>query len=189
MKHIADRANVAANVILNKKGEHVATVQTLYGSGGTVHVELWNAGNAVLRCLDTALKTGRVTEKQLQKAMDDAKYCSTPESKRLYAAGELFRCQSGRAGGYGYDKAAAALAGMLIDGHTMANHCGHVPEAEKARARMIAAYKRDTDKDYRKWSDKARAQGMHFANGMTSLYFQTGVERLCSLGYRVISAV
>lgn len=32
--------------------------------------------------------------------------------------------QQGRAGGYGYDKFAAALSGLTIDGHAMTDHCG-----------------------------------------------------------------
>lgn len=187
--YISDRANLTASVILNKRGEHVATVQFFYGSSGTVYCEVWNTEKAIMRCLETALKTGRVTAKQVAKLESEAKYCTTPESKRASAAHELFRCQKGRASGYGYDKAAAALSGMLVDGHTMANHCGHVPEAEKMRSRFISAYNRDAEKDYSTWSAKARAKGMRFANGMASLYFHVGLERLSYLGYRVISAV
>ena len=214
MKSIAERSNVSASVILNHKGEPVATVQTLYGSGGTVYVEVHAIGDAaLLRCLDTSLKTGRVTQKQLDKAIAAATYCSTPESKRHYAADELLRVQRSSAGGYGYDKATAALAGMVIDGHTMANHCGNAPEAEKARARLFREYCAAHDKPegeprtYEYWRDRAKRIGARFSNycqagnkdrgknapplrdRATSLYFESGLERLSSLGYRIISAV
>ncbi len=38
--------------------------------------------------------------------------------------GDKCEPQAGSAGGYGYDKLTAALAGMTIDGYTMADHCG-----------------------------------------------------------------
>lgn len=214
MKSIAERSNVSASVILNRKGEPVAAVQTLWGSGGTVYVEVHAIGDAaLLRCLDTALKTGRVTQKQLDVTIAAATYCSTPESERRYAADELLRVQFGRAGGYGYDKATAALAGMIVDGHTMANHCGSVPEAEKARASLFREYCAAHDKPegeprtYEYWRDRAKRIGARFANycnagnkdrrsdapplrdRATSLHFESGLERLSSLGYRIVSAV
>jgi hypothetical protein len=196
-KSIADRANVSASVILNRKGEHVATVQTLYGSGGGVSVEVFNHDKAALRCLETAVKNGRISEARVQSLMTQVQYCSTPESKRARVAHDLFGLQKGRAGGYGYDKRTAALSGLLIDGHTLANHCGNVPEDEKARARLLASYERAADReDCTKWRSKAARIGCSFANyghgkngGASSLYFHPGLERLPSLGYRIISAI
>lgn len=39
------------------------------------------------------------------------------------------KVQTGKASGYGYDKFTAALAGLVIDGHVMADHC-EVKEAD-----------------------------------------------------------
>lgn len=195
-KSIADRANVSASVILNKKGEHVATVRYLYGTGGAVYCEVWQCGEAAVRSLATALKTGRVSLAKVENLEREAKYCSTPEDRRRYVAHDLFAMQSGRASGYGYDKATAALSGIIIDGHTMANHCGHVPEDERARARLFAAYEKSADSDYTTWRDKAKRIGCRFANyghgkdgRASSLYFDSGTERLSALGYHIISAI
>lgn len=168
-KNISDRANVSASVILNRKGEHVANVAFLYAKSGGVSCEVRNYGDAVLRCLDVALKSGRVSAKALEKLESEAKYCTTPESRREYAARELFSVQSGHAGGYGYDKTTASLSGLLIDGHSMANHCGHVVEDEKRREKLWREYCKahdtpggNTDGEY--WRKRADALGCHFAN-------------------------
>lgn len=211
-KSVSERANVTAYVVMNPKGEHVANVQFFYGSGGGVQCDVINFGKASARCLAVAMKCGRVSDKTVAKLESEAKYCSTPESKRDYAARELFHSQTGRAGGYGYDKATAALSGKMIDGHTMADHCGHVPEAEKARAKLLRDYCKahdvaggNTDREY--WAKRAARIGARFANWCeagrtdrgndapksigryTSLYFRSGLERLSALGYRIISAV
>lgn len=175
--------SIRAIVVLNKKGEHVATVQAHFSNGGTVTVDVWNEGKALGRCFDTADKLGKVS----QASRDD----------RANSEWSLFGLQQGRAGGGGYDKFAAALAGLLIDGHTMANHCGQVPEAEKARAKLLADYRKAfaagqaTQKAY---DVKAAKLGCRFANwnaatGWQSLHFIAGLDRLESLGYRVISAI
>lgn len=212
MKSIYDLSNVSANVVLNKRGEHVGTVLFHYGSGGGVKCEVHSFGNAASRNLETALKIGRVKLAAVEKLERDAKYCSTPEGKRNYAARELFREQRGHAGGYGYDKKTAALSGLMIDGHTMADHCGSVPEAEAKRARLFREYCAahdapggNTDRKY--WDNRATRIGARFANWCeagrtdrgsdapklrgryTSLHFDSGMDRLQSLGYRIISAI
>jgi len=177
--------SIRAIVVLNKKGEHVATVQSHYSSSGTVTVDVWNEGNAVGRCFDTADKLGKVS----QASRDD----------RANSEWSLFGLQQGRAGGGGYDKFAAALAGLIIDGHTVADHCGQVPEAEKAKSALMSKYNRAMDGTYMAkgdtayWDDQARKLGARFANWREgryqSLHFIAGLERLESLGYRVISAI
>lgn len=179
--YINDKSNTSAAVVLNPKGVHVATIRVLYGSGGTVHAEIFNHGDAAIRaCLDTAEKTGRVSAKDIAKADSIApEYYVTPEARRGYVAHELFSIQRGRAGGGGYDKRAAALAGMLIDGHTLANHCGNVPEDESKRARLFAEYcrahdsaegearyldKYDNGNGYSYWSKRAARIGCSFSN-------------------------
>ena len=108
--------------------------------------------------------------------------------------------QSGSAGGYGYDKQTAALSGLIVDGHTLADHCGHVPEADKAKARLLAAYTKaaalsDTAEMRAEWTAKAQKIGAHFANWSreenryTSLHFESGLKRLEMFGYTVIQAI
>lgn len=45
--------------------------------------------------------------------------------------------QHGKAGGYGYDKFAAALDGMIIDGHMMTNHCSRLGAPKVAKGRKL----------------------------------------------------
>lgn len=179
--------SIRAIVVLNKKGEHVATVQSHYADGGTVIVDVWNEGDATKRCFDTADKLGKVS----QASRDD----------RAESEWRLFGLQQGRAGGGGYDKLAAALSGLMIDGHTMADHCGQVPEAEKARAKLLADYRKafnaagglsPADDDV--WQKKAAKLGCRFANwstpeGWQSLHFIAGLDRLEALGYKIITAI
>lgn len=84
-KPIADRSNVTAYVILNRNDVHVANVQFLYGSGGTVYCEAHQFGDATARSLATAIKNNRVSAKHVERIESCANYCSTPESKRRYA--------------------------------------------------------------------------------------------------------
>lgn len=193
-KNISDRCNVSAYVILDRKHAHVATVRALYGSGGTVHVEIYNLGDAVDRCLDTAIATGRVKPEKLP--VPDGYYCTTPEVRRHYAASELYGYQRGRAGGYGYDKKTAALAGLIVDGHTLADHCGSVPEDENKRQRLLREYaKNHATRDYDYWRKRAERIGASWANydrdsgRYRDLYFRAGLDRLSDMGYSVIFAI
>lgn len=122
----------------------------------------------------------------------------------------------GRAGGYGYDKRTAALAGAVIAGVQIANHCGHGEEShEKAKARLMTRYVKAcahgmSADEVRAFEAKARAMGAHFANWCrapgcpvepdgqggsqpgyryTSLHTMAGLDRLSALGFRVIYAV
>lgn len=97
------------------------------------------------------------------------------------------------------------MAGLIIDGHTIADHCGQVPEAEKARVSLLRAYRRAVVSNAVKtpaardgWQQKAKRIGCHLANwqqdadgceGWASLHFDQGLTRLESLGYTVISAI
>lgn len=195
--------SISAYVVLDKKGRHVATVQSHYSNGGTVTVDVWSDGDAAMAAnWTTARKIGRVTDKQAAELVSMAPdYYTTPESRESWAAHHRFGLQQGRAGSYGYDKFTAALAGLIIDGHTMADHCGSVPEAEKARASLLHQYKKACDAggngDDKVWRDKAARIGCSFANWGScgvgdrymSLHFIDGLHRLECLGYRVIQAI
>ena len=146
MKRIDELSDCTAYIVLNKKGEHVATVNYRYGSGGGVQCDVFQRDELV---------------------------------------------HQKKAGGYGYDKITAALAGAVIDGYRIADHCGHAEAAgEKARARLIAAYKRNpAAHTYQDWSARASRIGCRWANGMESLFFSSGLDRLSDLGYRVLRAL
>lgn len=200
---------ISAYVILNKKGEHVATVNGHYSSGGRVSVDVWNIGTtAVQRSFSTARATGVVSDADLAKLVAKAPdYYRDDESRLDWAAYQACGLQQGSAGGGGYDKFAAAISRLIIDGHTIADHCGQVPEAEKARAALMRQYCKFHDYsgeraraiengwDRKYWDKRAARIGASFANynsekgRFTSLHFTSGLDRLCDLGYNVIQAI
>lgn len=202
VRETKEGAAISAYVVLNKKGEQVATINAHYSNGGTVSVDVWNIGEAVDRSFATACKTNKVTAKQIAKMAEQAPDYYKEESERIaWAARDLFGLQQSKAGGYGYDKFAAALAGLIIDGHTMANHCGQVPEAEKKRQALIKQYQKaiaaGANAAAKEWREKARRIGCDWANWdvsapipcWRSLYFASGFNRLEYFGYRVIQAI
>ena len=89
---------------------------------------------------------------------------------------EAFRLQTSRASGYGYDKATAALAGLIIDGHVLTDHCARLdaprkpkgspcyPEGYKPpkgfRLANWSTFSRETGRTFHgyNWEDKARAE-------------------------------
>lgn len=174
-EYISDRANVRADVILNKRGAHVATVRWLYprDGAGTVRCEVYTPGQGI-----------------------------------------TYR---GKAGGYGYDKTTAALAGAEIAGHRIANHCGTAEEShERAKARLMrryisAAVRGITREEAVGFENAARRIGASFANyarssdmppepgnkpgevlhgyRYLSLHTMPGLDRLRALGFTVIHAV
>lgn len=199
-------AAISAFVVLNKKGEHVATVNAHYSSGGRVSVDVWNIGDAVVRSFETARRNGRLSDAALAKHASRAPDYYTDQGEcEQWAARDLFGLQQASAGGYGYDKFAAALAGLIIDGHTIANHCGQVPECEKARQRILAQYLKAAKvgeagdlTSRQKWQKKAAAIGANFCNWRTDesgagywndIHFESGLDRLRAFGYRVIQAI
>lgn len=193
---------LSASIVLDKKGRHVATVQAHYSNGGTVTVDVWSHGDAaILANWKTARANGRVSDKQAAELIASAPDYYTGSDREARAAFERFNLQHGRAGGYGYDKFAAAIAGLIIDGHTLANHCGYVPEDEKKRAALMRAYVKACaaggNGNDKKWREKAARIGCSFANWGScgvgerymSLHFIDGLSRLECFGYRVISAL
>jgi hypothetical protein len=98
------------------------------------------------------------------------------------------------ASGYGYCKQTAALAGAVIDGYVMADHCGRVEDkAMKAAARLLKQHQAGVLKC--DWQAKAKRLGFRFANWddkrecYTSLHPQAGLDRLTDMGYRVLQAI
>lgn len=209
--------SISAYVVLNKKGEHVATVQGHYSNSGRVTVDVWNVGDRTTeRCLAAAVKCGAVTPAELAKAVaaSEAKRDWGTQDHEAFAAYDMFGMQQSSAGGGGYDKFAAALAGLWIDGQQMADHCGSVANAAKAKAALLAQYCKFHDYsgevaraaengwDQKYWDKRAAKIGARFTNWSqqpigskscapryTSLHFQPGLERLETLGYKVIQAI
>ena len=106
----------------------------------------------------------------------------------------------GRAGGYGYDKFAAALSGAVIYGVKIFDHCGQDEVSKKLLAEyMQASYKSDNNEDMAKLTEKYKNKlakiGASFANfstdghRYTSVYYKSGLERLESFGFKVIQVV
>lgn len=179
----------SAWIVLNKKGEHVATVTAQYprDGAGRMYVNVRNVTQAAQqRTADRYFKTY-------------GKRFADRDGSDVGGLHVWF--QSASAGGYGYDKTTAALAGLIVDGHTLADHCGNVPEADKAKDRLFAAYCKaaaatDNTAEMRaEWSEKARKIGARFANWnreanrYDSLHFESGLSRLEAFGYRVAQAL
>lgn len=148
MKTIREISDCTAYVVIDRKGNHAATVNFRYGSGGGVQCDVW-----------------------------------TPDGGLTHQK---------KACGYGYDKKTAALAGATVAGYVMADHCGHVePKGEAMRKRIMNAYRRalgnEAERD--RVIAQARRHGFHFANGYTSLYPASGLDRLRMLGFTVIEAL
>jgi hypothetical protein len=152
MKQVREITNASSYVVLNKKGEHVATVQFNLGSGGCVQCDVWSR------------KPGQ-------------SYLELTHQKK--------------AGGYGYDKRTAALAGAIVEGYQIADHCGRIEEeGEMLRSKIIKAYgKADTHEKREALIKKANNNGLRFANEYNSLHAESGLDRLSSLGYNVITAL
>jgi hypothetical protein len=95
-----------------------------------------------------------------------------------------------KVGGYGYDKFTAALAGAVIDGVKLYDHCGgYEPEEKALKARLVKVASTNPDQAKR----LANKHGMHFGNWVdgkpTSAFFVSGLDRLSTLGYKVIKAI
>lgn len=196
-------SSISAYVVMNKKGVHVATVNAHFSNGGTVTVDVWNIGDkAAEACRVAASKCGALKASDFVKAVDASRVkrdWGTTQPHESFAAYDLFGLQQGRASGYGYDKFAAALSGLWIDGQQIADHCGTVANAEKAKAALFKAYVKECDGEWLKrstreyWEAKAEKLGARFANfrdgRYQSLHFTAGLDRLTALGYTVIQAI
>lgn len=197
--------SVSAFIVMNKKGEHVATVNAHFANSGRVTVDVWNTGvGSTDRCLAAALKAGAVTPSELANVESASRasrdWAGDTEHTR-FAAHDLFNLQQGSAGGYGYDKFAAALRGCWIDGIQMTDHCGSDATSQKLmRAYVKAAATRDPGDTGRSdtqkvWDAKAAKIGASFANwsaersAYTSLHISAGLDRLKGMGYTVIQAI
>lgn len=100
--------------------------------------------------------------------------------------------QSGHAGGYGYDKFTAALAGLEIDGHKLTNHCQvnrkpktglYSREATAPRGFQFANF------THKKWNGDKEIELPVDQCGYADCYREPGLKFLEAVGYQVISAI
>lgn len=106
---------------------------------------------------------------------------SMPEHKEL---------QQVSAGGGGYDKVAAAMRGMIIDGNMLFDHCG-----QDDRTRRILQDYTDgkiSEEQARAKAEKIGARLTNYdgkTNKYRSLFYNGGLDRLSDMGYKVIQAI
>jgi hypothetical protein len=100
--------------------------------------------------------------------------------------------------GYGYDKAAAALAGAVIDGVGIADHCGKSdPNTETLKSWIWDTYNHAVNNSLplEAIHVKARDNGFSFTNWSSyegrylSLHVVSGLDRLERIGYTVIQGL
>lgn len=104
----------------------------------------------------------------------------------------------GRADGGGYDKFTAALAGTVIDGHRLFDHCERGVESNA----LLMEYNTKPIKwdglVHKRFIDKAKAIGASFASVSKdtkgnpyymACYMLPGLERLEKMGYTIINAL
>lgn len=132
MKQVRETAagrSISAYVVINPKGDHVATVQAHFANSGGVLVNVWTHGD----------KAAARVVKGLGLELDESGRIAKGKHKGAwpYEAAN----QSGHAGGYGYDKFTAALSYLNIDGHMMSDHCGQRAKPPRGLSYFPADYK------------------------------------------------
>ncbi len=172
-KHVTDTAagkSISAYVILHR-GKEIATVQ-IACPGTTVLVNVWQYGKPAKKSA-TRVKEGTT--------WGEPKGIVGHESDGL-------TFQAAQVGGYGYDKKTAALAGMVIDGHELTNHCGQRLPLPKGKKVFPTGFK--PPKGYRLANyvseDSSRFEG---EAGYTDCYRQSGLDFLRDIGYTIIQAI
>ena len=96
--------------------------------------------------------------------------------------------QQGKASGYGFDKKAQALGGLMVDGITIYGDCVTDNKTKAFLKRFVKA--RGLPKfSLAHWEALAEKRGMRFANIYGSVFYISGLERLEAFGYTVIQAI
>ena len=114
--------------------------------------------------------------------------------------------QHGRAGGYGYDKLTAALSGLVVAGHTLADHCEVRLRPPRGLPGFPRGYRRkgyhtanlmhwvrdNADSPWRALSETERRAAMgrdDVFTGFSDCYKVAGLEYLTERGLRVHQAI
>lgn len=98
--------------------------------------------------------------------------------------------QQGSASGYGYDKLTAAMTGLYINGHKLTNHC----ETDETLKALLAEY-HNGNTSAQTFRDALRELGASPANWSGAnfrwedAHYNSGLDRLKTLGYQVIQAI
>lgn len=185
VRETAAGKSISAYVILNPKGEHVATVQAHFSDGGTVTVDAWSMGGD---------KSAEKIARAMGYEIDAEGRLASGKHKGEWPY-KVANLQQGRAGGGGYDKFTAALSGMVIDGHRMSNHCEggkKPPKGRKAWPSDAKPPKGYSFSNYRTHGYNAAGERVELAaeeQGYASCYRREGFEYLRALGYTVIQAI
>jgi hypothetical protein len=140
VRETAAGKSISAYVIL-KGSRKVATVQASFSNGGRVLVNVWQDGEAAERSAKAREKAGN------------------PFKPEKYGSPAAFQHDS--AGGYGYDKFTSALAGMVIDGHEMADHSSRLnaPKPPKGCTLFPRDYKAPKGYDLANFTEISKATG------------------------------
>lgn len=165
--------SISAYIIL-KGGKRIATVLSHYGDGGSVLVNVFQYDKAAER---SAIACGKTKKKDPPQNVSE------------------FCFQHARAGGYGYDKLTAALAGLWIDGHKLTDHCGEsikLPEGRHAWPKNATPPKGYSFANYLpKYltfgfeTKKHKNPNYKGQEGYTSCYRISGLKYLEAIGYTV----
>jgi hypothetical protein len=185
---------IGAYVVLRPDNSVCATVQVCYATSTllatvTQYDDRARANTAAALGYGFDAYTHHITSAPKGKSRDIG--------KPLY---EVLGIQTASAGGCGYDKKTAALAGMVIDGHHLTNHCqtkkplpdGQLVWRESDRKALesegyrFANYTRITDQEAERFAHFGQAIGVE---GYRDAYRLSGLDYLVSIGYRVIQAI
>ncbi len=174
---IRDRAAVkscGATLIL-KDGRVVAKVISHFSDGGTSTLNVWQSG-------EPAKRSAALREFLVPSAVESV--YRQPDDY-----GEGLTYQAARAGGYGYDKETAALAGMIIDGVEMTNHCAvrlPLPKGEPLFPLDFTPPAGYRPANYQRAGEGAFGADLpEGAAGYMSCYRESGLKVLEALGYTV----
>lgn len=170
-------ADYEAYVVLNKRRQHVATVTFKFTESQVTATVItpWSATESLARI---AKVKGWVID---QNRLID------PKTGKAVAYVSKVQEQTGKAGGYGYDKRAAALAGLYIDGHEMGDHSSSLGAPKKPRGFDLYPADYIPPKGYRLANYQSATEFK--PGGYLSCFREQGMKYLTALGYDVIQAL
>lgn len=176
--YVTDKAaakSISAFIVLNRKGDYVATVRIHYGNS-TVLANIHQTDSAARKCFALAHGLDSVASNEIGRT-----------------AYKLFGFQHGKASGYGYDKATAALAGLMLDGHVITNHCSRLdaPKPPRGRKSFPRDYKPRKGYSLANWRTRD-FDGRDLPDneaGYQDCYRDSGLKYLESIGYRIHQAI
>jgi hypothetical protein len=83
---------------------------------------------------------------------ETAAYIRSAKARKVYTTDESayhdFQFQRSTASGYGYDKETSALAGLIIDGHELTDHCGRLKAPKPPKGRKLFPHNSKAPRGY-----------------------------------------